>query len=450
MAGVVAGGEWVIISTNDEKRLVRADSNGKIHFAGRSYPGTQIVGLPYGVCLAEDNGVLCASAQTREEINGEWLEWHQATEPSDEQRTNQELFDDGTAQALSAEEIRELKRKGVKGEELVNTIVKHSSTFQGKTAFAQHKYVKKKSRKYKPVVQIMRTTPLDLLEAATAFEDRRERVHHLREDTLGLVVARSNARPGSRVLIVDTSHGGICIGALAYRLGGAGELLIAHAKPFVPAESCRHLNLPREHWRSILAAPLDDVLDVLEHGDGGGRQPPGTSGPEPATAPSAPKAAPHSLHPDATRQWLSEGCDSLVVVMRCTTPDLLRTLLKAVRPSGSVVAYNACMQPLVECMQACMARDSDGLIRAQIVDTWMREYQVLPNRTHPRMSAMQTSGFILSGFARRRAADVGACPPTEVSGADGVGALQTAGPLAKAPRAEVNGDTGARVDADEG
>lgn len=32
-----------------------------------------------------------------------------------------------------------------------------------------------------------------------------------------------------------------------------------------------------------------------------------------------------------------------------------------------------------------------------ISETWMREYQVLPGRTHPMMNMSAASGFLLSG-----------------------------------------------------
>ena len=36
-------------------------------------------------------------------------------------------------------------------------------------------------------------------------------------------------------------------------------------------------------------------------------------------------------------------------------------------------------------------------INLHLSDTWMREYQVLPGRTHPSMSMTQSGGFILTG-----------------------------------------------------
>ena len=37
-------------------------------------------------------------------------------------------------------------------------------------------------------------------------------------------------------------------------------------------------------------------------------------------------------------------------------------------------------------------------INLRLSDTWFREYQVLPGRTHPNMTMSQNGGFILTGI----------------------------------------------------
>jgi len=108
------------------------------------------------------------------------------------------------------------------------------------------------------------------------------------------------------------------------------------------------------------------------------------------------------LSPAETAQWLADGCDSLVIAMSATTPELVRTLVRALRPSGSVAVYNACMQPLAQLTHE-LARDGSPVMNAQMCESWAREYQVLPNRTHPMMTNVLPTGYVLSGFARPRA-----------------------------------------------
>lgn len=73
---------------------------------------------------------------------------------------NRNLVDDNTAQTLTAQQIHEMKQKGASGRQIIDVLVdyreiahilqaliENSKTFQGKTAFSQQKYIKKKQIK---------------------------------------------------------------------------------------------------------------------------------------------------------------------------------------------------------------------------------------------------------------------------------------------------------------
>jgi tRNA (adenine58-N1)-methyltransferase non-catalytic subunit len=40
----------------------------------------------------------------------------------------------------------------------------------------------------------------------------------------------------------------------------------------------------------------------------------------------------------------------------------------------------------------------EDCVMMRISETWMREYQVLPLRTHPQMKTSATGGYILNGI----------------------------------------------------
>ena len=54
------------------------------------------------------------------------------------------------------------------------------------------------------------------------------------------------------------------------------------------------------------------------------------------------------------------------------------------------------LEPLLECFREL--QDKKLAINLRLSDTWMREYQVLPGRTHPNMHMSQNGGFILTGI----------------------------------------------------
>lgn len=41
---------------------------------------------------------------------------------------------------------------------------------------------------------------------------------------------------------------------------------------------------------------------------------------------------------------------------------------------------------------------SKGAVALQLQESWLREQQVLPGRTHPHMTMSTTGGYILSGI----------------------------------------------------
>lgn len=68
------------------------------------------------------------------------------------------LLDDthGKSQSLCREEIVEMKHSGAAGVEIVDEIVKNSSTFARKTLYSQKKYLKKKRNKHMTNIKILR------------------------------------------------------------------------------------------------------------------------------------------------------------------------------------------------------------------------------------------------------------------------------------------------------
>ena len=74
---------------------------------------------------------------------------------------------------------------------------------------------------------------------------------------------------------------------------------------------------------------------------------------------------------------------------------LLKQALPLLRPSSPFVIYCEFREPLVECFVHLQHRSL--AIKLQLVDPWMREFQVLAERCHPQMSVNMTAGCILTG-----------------------------------------------------
>ena len=64
-------------------------------------------------------------------------------------------------------------------------------------------------------------------------------------------------------------------------------------------------------------------------------------------------------------------------------------------PSASFAVFHTYQQPLAECMTKLQS--GKAAVGLQISESWSRELQVLPLRTHPFMNTSGSGGYILSG-----------------------------------------------------
>lgn len=85
----------------------------------------------------------------------ESIDLPQMSSQSDQQKDNRFVLDDGKSQKLSRDQIETLKSE-LTSNEIIENLVKNSSTFDKKTSFAQQKYLKKKQKKYSNLVTILR------------------------------------------------------------------------------------------------------------------------------------------------------------------------------------------------------------------------------------------------------------------------------------------------------
>ncbi|KAI5392802.1 hypothetical protein KIW84_060097 [Lathyrus oleraceus] len=94
--------------------------------------------------------------------------------------------------------------------------------------------------------------------------------------------------------------------------------------------------------------------------------------------------------------WKENGFSSLIIA----APDLdtwtvVRDVLPLLSNSAPFAIYHQYLQPLATCMHNLQLEKM--AIGLQITEPWLREYQVLPSRTHPHMQMSAFGGYILSG-----------------------------------------------------
>ena len=108
---------------------------------------------------------------------------------------------------------------------------------------------------------------------------------------------------------------------------------------------------------------------------------------------------PHIMRParttDGAREaLLLQGADCLLIAVPTDPLPLLMVGARFIRPSSAIAVYCQEAEPLIRCARAL--RSTGMAVHVDVSETWTREYQVLPDRTHPTMSMHAASGFLLT------------------------------------------------------
>ncbi|CAJ0963322.1 unnamed protein product [Ranitomeya imitator] len=99
---------------------------------------------------------------------------------------------------------------------------------------------------------------------------------------------------------------------------------------------------------------------------------------------------------DAAKLLQDRNADGLIIASRFHPTPLLLTLLEFVAPSRPFVVYCQYKEPLLECYTKL--REKGGVINLKLSETWLRNYQVLPDRSHPKLVMSSGGGYILHGI----------------------------------------------------
>lgn len=444
----VRDGDFVILHFSDGRKFFAQclkHAKGKappVKINKRSYPTANLVGLPYGtvlelgssklIPLSDEEGVIPKYPEIKaledaemDECEDEEVNIKDSTYPSISQvNDNRNLVDDNKAQALSQSQVQRLRRTGTEGSAIVETLIENSATFKDKTEFSKAKYVTRKQMKYQQRCRIVRCTPYSICQAMFLKDARR--MMNMREDTLGQILSYSNVCAGCQVLVMETVMG-VVTGALAQRMGGYGKVLSVYSgqqPPFHDMISRFNLSFAEHHsikWihnEDVFVDDLSNTNDVLGE-DSERKDRERLVWPCPLQEHTrayletmkdvrakkdflakrcnrfARKLTRHT-HMEA-KEWLnSRHCDSVIIVTHYDPTATLLELLPYLAPSSPFVVFCEYIEPLAQCFRELQ---KEGLaINIRLSDTWMREYQVLPGRTHPSMTMSQTGGFILTGI----------------------------------------------------
>lgn len=417
----------------------------------RSYPTHNLLGLPYGTVLELGSSRLIPLPEGEDVIPGYPSALPNGGAAGDADRTasaleddeanaddntfpaadiqqecdNRHLVDNNHSQRLTADEIERLRQNGAHGSQIVDMLIENSATFDQKTEFSKAKWIVRKQQKHQPRCRIVRCTPFSVCEAV--FRSRPRNLLNMREDSLGQILSYSNVSAGCQVLVFEQCMG-IVTGALAQRMGGYGKVLSVYSgqQPTF-LEMISRYNLTFSEQFSIKWVHSGDIF-----GDNGSATAINgeTHDPEKEERLTLKWPCPLQDHtraylenmgttqekqdflakrcsrfarkltrhtPEEAKSWLHKRqSDAVVLVVRYDPTATLLKMLPYLAPSSPFVVFCEYIEPLADCFQQLQKQQL--AINLRLSDTWMREFQVLPGRTHPSMNMTQSGGYILTGM----------------------------------------------------
>lgn len=252
----VQKGDYCIFASSDgTHNFVEVDLRRQFKFGGKHRVNiSEIVGKPYGSVFEVCKDKLIYLPDTCQLTRNENLS---AALPEDASISadNRNLDDTGgDSQHLSPDDIAKLRNSGASGEEIISALIKNSDTWEGKTAFSQQKWLKRKEQKYAPRVRLCRP---DSETVCTAyFQKHSEKMGNLRPDSLAQILAFGNIHAGMQTIVFDTCMG-VVTAAVTERLGGLGRILSPHTGSHPSMDAMKYFNFNDEISKTgIITSPL--------------------------------------------------------------------------------------------------------------------------------------------------------------------------------------------------
>ena len=426
---LVKQGEVVILVASDGCRYFAEAAGNKDLRVGKNRVNLgALVGTPYGSVFEIGKRKLTylpeAEHLTRTEASSASL-----AEDAAHAADNRDLTDSSQHQKLSSDDIQELRLSGASGQEIINALMENSDSWESKTVFSQQKWLARKEQKYAPRLRVVRTDAPAVCQSY--FEKHREKCCNLRPDSLAQILAFANIHAGAKTMVFDTCMG-VVLGAVLERLGGRGRVLAPYAGTHPSCDATKQFNFSSEVSKVMVPFHTTELGRVEETS---GEEVPDESEAAQASRakvllecipePLARKLATMKSHdareshlskrneriirqsqkpqPGTVRHWIRSQSDSLIIATHFQPTATLMKFWPYLAPAAPFVVFCEFLEPLVQCFRELQRKQV--ACKLQLSDTWTREFQVLPGRTHPSMHMSSSSGFLLTGVKVPKRAD---------------------------------------------
>ncbi|RVE47404.1 hypothetical protein evm_007914 [Chilo suppressalis] len=427
-------GDYLIIQKQKYKKLLKFNKPNLIVAVGRDTINLDgIEGCPY---FSVFKMISSSGKKNREyslELTQEVINIKDEIDVKTSGNDNRNIFDDGRSQKLSAAEIEELKVDSSKASDIVETLIINSNTFHSKTEFSQEKYLRKKEKKYFEYIQIIRPNLRIVTEVMYKLEPGK--IQGLRTDTLSQIITMANVQSEGNHLLYDSGSNGLLAAALLSAIGRqtGGKLVHMHPGNMSQKQALLAMNFKEEHLNRCISVNVYSALrqyyqgcDTNEHSSSDSitlkRKAEDTlesksklTKTEDADSINSniqnqtldtnnincdsklePKKPKWHFDNIAASLVLKEKMDSLVIACKEDPKNIFNELVEFVKPGRPFVIYYSVAEPLQQLYM--LLKSQSNVAALKLTCNWMRNYQVLPDRTHPEVMMNGASGFLLTGY----------------------------------------------------
>ncbi|KAI8990630.1 Gcd10p-domain-containing protein [Trametes punicea] len=344
-----------------------------------SFNSNELVGQPFGLAYEiVDKKLKVLPPRPMQEVE-------------DTEATNELINDGQFVQPLTVDEIEALKKAGLHASDIIKKQIEQHANYSLKTEYSKEKYKKRKEMKYSKSFSVIEPTMHNVCEYW--FNKDQNRLRDIRPDSLAQMMSLANVRPGGRYIAVDDASG-VVVSAILERLGGQGRLITICDIESPPAYPV----MVQMNFRKEAVSPLMSSLNWATADE---EYTPIIASTEPPSGKFKSDGQRARLHKRKlasealmqTREELFSGeFDGLIIASEYDPYSIIEKLYPYLAGSASIVVHSPHIQTVTALQN--QLRDLPGYLGPSVTEGWLRQYQVLPGRTHPLMNASGSGGFI--------------------------------------------------------
>ena len=318
---------------------------------------------------------------------------------TEEQPTNQTIFDMNNSQKLSHEEILALRDSG---KSVITELIQNSATFDQKNSFSKIKYIQRKQKKFARWIRVL---PINSRTLCTHFIEREpHKIMDLRLDTLGQILNLANVQYGGKYLVMDDTKG-MLLGSIIERVAPTNyeqksQILLVHEEDQYHGHVLQMFNFTKEqmsvlheiHVRDCLPEVLEATPWVPAHSD----QEKLKLYAEKIEARRLNFVEKQERRMAARKSYDEKNFTSIILAVdpgAYYVESLIDTWYPFLQPGGSLVIYSSSKESLNPAFYDSLV--SDRVTDVFFTESFLRPYQTAEGRMHPMMNCNGHGGFIL-------------------------------------------------------